>query len=72
MYSTTNGDGAKGLIQTLKTHFSSFGISEQLASDRGPEYIAEATKKFLKDWGVEQRLPSSYYPHSNQRGGGLE
>ena len=25
------------------------------------------TKKFLKDWGVEQRLSSSYFPHSNQR-----
>ena len=60
MYSVTAGDGARGLIQTMKTHFSTFGISEQLSSDRGPEYIAEATKKFLKDWGVEQRLSSSY------------
>ena len=67
VYSVTMGDGARGLIQTLKTHFSTFGISEQLASDRGPEYIAEVTKKFLKDWGVEQRLSSSYFPHSNQR-----
>ena len=60
VYSVTAGDGARGLIQTMKTHFSTFGISEQLSSDRGPEYIAEATKKFLKDWGVEQRLSSSY------------
>ena len=67
VYSVPNGDGARGLIQTLKTHFSTFGISEQLSSDLGPEYVAETTNNFLRDWGAEQRLSSSYFPHSNQR-----
>ena len=67
VHSVSDGDGARGLIQTLKIHFSTYVISEQLASDRDTEYTANVTKRFLKDWGVEQRLSSSFFPHSNHR-----
>ena len=67
VYSVGLGDGCKVLINTLKMHFTTFGISAELASDGGSEYIADSTQQFLKDWGVQHRLSSSYFPHSNQR-----
>ena len=47
--------GASGLIRALMTHFSSFGISSEVASDGGPEYTAVATQRFMKDWGFHHR-----------------
>jgi transposase InsO family protein len=38
----------------------------EIASDRGREYTASATTRFLKDWDVRHRLSSAYFPHSNQ------
>ena len=67
IYSVSKGEGAEMLIKTLKTHFCTFGISSELASDGGPEYKASSTQRFLRAWGVHHRLSSAYYPHSNQR-----
>ena len=67
VYDTGKTEGAKGLISALKTHFSTFGISVEVASDGGPEYMAAATQRFMKDWGVHHRLSSAYFAHSNQR-----
>ena len=63
-------DGAASLIKELKQHFTTFGISTELASDGRPEYVASATQRFLKDWKVESRTSSIYFPHSNQRAEG--
>ena len=60
-------DGADSLIKLLKTHFTTFGISDELASDGAGEYLSHKTQKFLKDWKVKFRLSSAYFPHSNQR-----
>ena len=60
-------DGADSLIKELKTHFTTFGISDELASDGAGEYTSGKTKKFLKDWKVKLRLSSAYFAHSNQR-----
>ena len=67
VYDTGKTDGANGLISALKTHFSTFGISTEVASDGGPEYTAAATQRFMKDWGVHHRQSSAYFAHSNQR-----
>ena len=37
VYDTGKTEGAKGLITALKTHFTTFGISMEVASDGGPE-----------------------------------
>ena len=67
IYIVGGGDNTEKLIERLKTHFLTFGISSELASDGGPTYTASATKRFLKSWGVHHRLSSAYFPHSNQR-----
>ena len=55
-------DVADSLIQQLKPHFTTFGISSELASDGAGEYISSKTQKFLKNWKVNFRLSSVLPP----------
>ena len=69
VYDVGKKEGAQVLICALKTHFTTFGISMEVASDGGLEYTASSTRRFLKDWAVRHRLSSAHFPHSNQRAG---
>ena len=60
-------NGSKGLITALRRIFVTFGISDELSSDGGPEFTATATQQFLRDWGVRHRVSSVGFPHSNCR-----
>ena len=55
------------LISICRELFHTYGVSEEISSDGGPQFRCEEFKQFLKDWGVKQRLSSVDYPQSNGR-----
>ena len=60
-------DTAEELVTALREYFVTYGVPDQLTSDGGPPYVAEVTKNFLENWGVKQRISTSYNPHANLR-----
>ena len=58
---------ADTLISTFCAMFISYGIPEELSTDRGPQFISTAFQNFLTKWGVMHRLSSVAYPQSNSR-----
>merc|ERR1711942_90788 len=55
------------LIEVFRDYFLSFGVVEEIASDSASQFMSSKFQKFLRQYGVRQRLSSSYFPHSNSR-----
>ena len=44
---SSSTSGAQGLKAALRQVFARFGVPEEIASDGGPEFVAQETKNFL-------------------------
>ena len=55
------------LISTLRDIFGSYGVSEEISSDGGPQFTSTEFTTFLNNWGIKHRLSSVQYPQSNSR-----
>ena len=62
-----NPPGAAGPIRHLRSFFTTFGVSEELSSDGGPELTAGCTEVFLHLWGVRHHMSSAHFPQPNGR-----
>ena len=67
MKATDGNSGSKGLCNSLRSLFATFGVPIEVSSDGGPEFVAKQTKDFLQRWGVRHRISSAYFPSSNGR-----
>ena len=56
-----------GLIECLRCIFATYSIADKCATNRGPQFSAQSTQQFLKDWRVHHCLSSVPFPHSNCR-----
>ena len=63
----SNISGAAALIRALRTYFATFGGSEEISIDGGPEFTAFVTKSFFQTWGIQHRVSSAHFPQSNGR-----
>ena len=60
-------ESAGELVTNLRSHFSTWGMPEELTSDGGTAYTASETRRFLEDRDVRHRVSTAYNPHSNLR-----
>ena len=58
---------ARDLVNKMKQIFTTFGVAEHFSSDEGPQFRAREFQQFLAQYGVEHRVSSAYFPHSNLR-----
>ena len=63
----TDLTGAAGLIRHLRSFFATFGVSEELSKNGGPQFMAGQTAYFLSHWGIRHCLSSAHFPQSNGR-----
>ena len=62
-----NKDTAINLVKAVREYFSTFGVSETICSDGAKIFASSEFQNFLKMWGVNHRISSSYFPSSNKR-----
>ena len=58
------------LLKELRNYTATFGIMEEISTDRGTQFMSGEFKSWCKQFGVQHRLSAAYNPHSNQRAEG--
>ena len=58
-------ESSRQVITHLKSLFARYGIPSCCVSDGGPQFASAEFKQFAKDWGIEHKMSSPYYPRSN-------
>ena len=53
------------IVMRTKTQFASFGISETVLTDNGPQFRAEAYARFAKEWEFNYVTSSPYHSQAN-------
>ena len=56
---------ADDVIAGLRSSFIDTSVPTRMYSDNGPQLVADETKQFYKDWGVELVTSSPEYPQGN-------
>ena len=56
-------------VDILRYLFSCYGLSEQIVSDNGPQFISSEFNKFMKGNGIKNVRCSPYHPLSNGAAG---
>ena len=57
---------SEAFIKVLREFCGNWGIPDELATDGATVYTSALTQRFLKQYGINHRVSSSYFPHSNQ------
>ena len=57
--------GSLNVINYLQSHFSRYGIPDQLVSDNGPQFISSEFSEFAKNYGFTHITSSPHYPQAN-------
>ena len=52
-------------IEELRTIFVRWGLSEQIVTDNGPQFISEEFHKFVYSNGIKHSKTTPYHPQSN-------
>ena len=58
-------ESSRQVITHLKSLFARYEIPSCCVSDGGPQFASAEFKQFAKDWGIEHKMSSPYYPRSN-------
>ena len=53
-------------IEVLRHIFSVFGLSEQVVSDNGPQFISDQFSSFLRSNGIKHFKLAPYHPSTNE------
>lgn len=56
---------AKSTIQALHETFCRYGIPESMKSDNGPQFVSDALQEFCKEYGIQLRKVTPYWPQAN-------
>ena len=64
---TKAGGTTRGLINAIKSFSEVHGNPEQMSMDGGQQFNSGDNRKFFSDWGIQHRMSSTAFPHSNCR-----
>ena len=56
---------SEAFTKVLREYCCNWGIPEELATDGAPVYTSAHTRQFLRQYGIQHRVSSAYFPHSN-------
>ena len=64
---TTEGISVEGLVRLFKDNvLKLYRLLESVVSDRGPQFMAELTKKLDRILGIETRLSTAFHPQTDR------